>query len=170
MNNQWAISTHRNLAQGGPSFAARGLAYDIASIRVDGNDFLAMYSVTQWAAERARLGMGSTLIEVFTYRAEAHSSSDDPSRYRPSEDYKSWPLGDPIERLKTHLISIKSISEDDFKKLETNANEEVIAAYKEAESFGTHDEGPHPPISTLFEDVYAVPPNHLLEQRGQLGR
>ena len=66
VNNQWAISTHANISSGGSNFASRGLAYDIASIRVDGNDLLAVYAVTSWAAERARAGIGPTLIEIFT--------------------------------------------------------------------------------------------------------
>ena len=80
VNNQWAISTHANFASGIANFAARGLPYGLASIRVDGNDFLALYSVTKWARERAASGAGSTHIEVLTYRSGAHSSSDDPSR------------------------------------------------------------------------------------------
>ena len=84
VNNQWAISTFQGTAGGEQrSFAARGPGYGIAGIRVDGNDFLAVYAVTQWAAQRARTGGGPTLIELVTYRAAAHSTSDDPSRYRP---------------------------------------------------------------------------------------
>ena len=86
VNNQWAISTHRNIASGSPTFAARGLAYNVPCIRVDGNDFLALYSVTKWARERAAAGEGATHIEVLTYRTGAHSSSDDPSRYRPGDE------------------------------------------------------------------------------------
>ena len=106
VNNQWAISTHANFATGVGEFASRGLPYGLASIRVDGNDFLALYSVTKWARDRAASGMGATHIEVLTYRAGAHSSSDDPSRYRPSDEHNMWPGGDPIERLKTHLIGL----------------------------------------------------------------
>ena len=84
VNNQWAISTFQGTAGGEQrSFAARGPGYGVAGIRVDGNDFLAVYAVTQWAAQRARTGGGPTLIELVTYRAAAHSTSDDPSRYRP---------------------------------------------------------------------------------------
>ena len=87
------------------SFAARGPGYGIAGIRVDGNDFLAVHAVTEWAAQRARTGAGPTLIELVTYRAAAHSTSDDPARYRAKDDQEHWPLGDPIERLKQHLIA-----------------------------------------------------------------
>jgi 2-oxoisovalerate dehydrogenase E1 component alpha subunit len=94
VNNQWAISTFQSVAGGEHrTFAARGPACGIAGIRVDGNDALAIYAVTQWAAERARLGAGPTLIELVTYRAGSHSTSDDPLRYRPHEECKLFPLG-----------------------------------------------------------------------------
>ena len=99
-NNQWAISTFQGFAGGERRpFAARGLGLGIPGIRVDGNDLLAVYAVTRWAATRARAGGGPTLIELVTYRGGAHSTSDDPSRYRPKDDYEKWPLGDPVDRL-----------------------------------------------------------------------
>ncbi|MDP9065062.1 MAG: 3-methyl-2-oxobutanoate dehydrogenase (2-methylpropanoyl-transferring) subunit alpha, partial [Pseudomonadota bacterium] len=107
VNNQWAISTFQGFAGGEQrSFAARGPGYGMAGIRVDGNDFLAVHAVTLWAAERARTGAGPTLIELVTYRAAAHSTSDDPARYRAKNDHEHWPLGDPVERLKQHLIEL----------------------------------------------------------------
>ena len=100
VNNQWAISTFQGFAGGEvQTFAKRGPGYGMPGIRVDGNDFLAVYAVTQWAAERARQSGGPTLIEHVSDRAAAHSTSDDPSRYRPKEEWKAWPLGDPIVRL-----------------------------------------------------------------------
>ena len=169
VNNQWAISTHMNLSAGGSTFAARGIAYDLPSIRVDGNDFLALYAVTQWAAERARQGLGATFIEVLTYRGEAHSSSDDPTRYRPKDEWESWPLGDPVERLKAHLKAIGEWDNKKHKALEKELNELVVKSYKKAEEYGTLDEGPYPPTSTLFEDVYKNELPHLRKQRQQLG-
>jgi len=169
VNNQWAISTHKNISSGGATFAARGIAYDVPSIRVDGNDFLALYSVTSWAAERARKGGGPTFIEVFTYRGEAHSTSDDPTRYRPKDEWKSWPLGDPIERLKAHLIGLGAWSEKEQSKLEKELDTLVIKSYKEAEKHGTLSEGPWAPEDTLFEDVYKKPPRHLRKQRQEFG-
>ena len=169
VNNQWAISTHKNISSGGATFAARGIAYDVPSIRVDGNDFLALYSVTSWAAERARKGGGPTFIEVFTYRGEAHSTSDDPTRYRPKDEWKSWPLGDPIERLKAHLIGLKAWSEKEHNKLEKELDALVIKSYKEAEKHGTLSEGPWASEDTLFEDVYKKPPRHLRKQRQEFG-
>ena len=170
VNNQWAISTHKNLATGGSNFAARGLAYDIPSLRVDGNDFLALYSVTKWARERARAGKGATYIEVYTYRAGAHSSSDDPTRYRPGDEFKCWPGGDPVDRLKDHLIKIGAWSEDKNIELTEKIDSEVIAAYKEACTFGDLANGPFPPSSTIFTEVYEEVPWHIQEQREELGK
>jgi 2-oxoisovalerate dehydrogenase E1 component alpha subunit len=141
----------------------------LPSIRVDGNDFLALYSVTSWAAERARKGEGATFIEVFTYRGDAHSTSDDPTRYRPKDEWESWPLGDPIDRLKKHLISLGEWSNTDQKKLEKELDELVIKSYKEAEKHGTLIEGPWASEETLFEDVYKKPLRHLRKQRQELG-
>ena len=104
VDNQWAISTHRNLATGGATFAARADAYRLPGLRVDGNDFLAVHAAETWAIERARRGGGPTLVELVTYRRDAHSTSDDPAQYRAADEADHWPGGDPIERLKQHLI------------------------------------------------------------------
>ncbi len=87
VNNQWAISSHQEIAGGEEAtFAARAIGFGLACLRVDGNDLLAVYAATQWAAERARANHGATLIELFTYRAAPHSTSDDPNRYRPENE------------------------------------------------------------------------------------
>jgi 2-oxoisovalerate dehydrogenase E1 component alpha subunit len=166
VNNQWAISTFQGFAGGERRpFAARGLGLGIPGIRVDGNDLLAIYSVTQWAAERARRGGGPTLIELVTYRAGAHSTSDDPSKYRPKDEYKEFPLGDPIDRLKNHLISIDHWSEEKHEQLEEELKAEVLAAWKEAQQYGTMTEGPFLESGTMFDDIYAEVPKHLESQR-----
>ena len=170
VNNQWAISTHANLATGGRTFAERGLAYDIPSFRVDGNDFLALYAVTKWARDRASAGLGPTFIEVYTYRAGAHSSSDDPSAYRPQDEFECWPGGDPIERLKGHLIGRGLWDEDKHTELTERIDAEVMAAYKEACTFGDLANGPYPPASTIFTEVYEEVPWHVQEQREELGK
>tara|TARA_B100000900_G_C20586694_1_gene719895 strand:- start:1460 stop:2698 length:1239 start_codon:yes stop_codon:yes gene_type:complete len=170
VNNQWAISTHANLATGGRTFAERGLAYDIPSFRVDGNDFLALYAVTKWARDRAGAGLGPTFIEVYTYRAGAHSSSDDPIAYRPQDEFKHWPGGDPIERLKGHLIGRGLWDEDKHTALTERIDSEVMAAYKEACTFGDLANGPYPPASTIFTEVYEEVPWHVQEQREELGK
>ena len=170
VNNQWAISSFAGIAGGeSATFAARGIGYGLATLRVDGNDFPAVYAVTQWAAERARAGLGATLIELVTYRASAHSTSDDPGRYRPKNEAAAWPLGDPIERLKAHLIALGEWDEKRHEALQDALGKEVQAAYKKAEGFGTVREGPISPVPTMFEDVYAEQPWHLRRQRQELG-
>jgi 2-oxoisovalerate dehydrogenase E1 component alpha subunit len=169
VNNQWAISSFQGLAGGEQrSFAARGPGYGIAGIRVDGNDFLALHAVTAWAAERARRGGGPTLIESVTYRAAAHSTSDDPARYRPKDDWQAWPLGDPIERLKQHLIALGEWSAQRHEQLVAELEAHVVECWKQAQSAGTMTEGPRLDPRTMFEDVFATMPAHLLRQRQQL--
>ena len=169
VNNQWAISTFQGFAGGEQrSFAARGAGYGIPGIRVDGNDFLAVYAATTWAAERSRNGFGPTLIELVTYRAGAHSTSDDPARYRPKDDYDRWPLGDPIERLKQHLILLGDWSEERHAALTTELEAHVTESWKEATKFGTMTEGPKLDPDLLFEDVFKEMPEHLKIQRAQM--
>ena len=169
VNNQWAISTFQGFAGGEQSsFAARGPGYGIPGLRVDGNDFLAVYAATQWAAARARTGTGATLIELVTYRASAHSTSDDPARYRPKDDYEKWPLGDPLERLKRHLILKGDWSEERHSALSQELDEMISQAWKEAVTFGTLTDGPRLNADQMFEDVFKEIPAHLREQREQL--
>lgn len=171
VNNQWAISTFQAFAGGeAGSFAARGPGYGIPGIRVDGNDFLAVYAVTQWAAERARKGHGPTLIELVTYRAAPHSTSDDPSRYRPKDEYERWPLGDPIERLKAHLIALGEWTEEREAVLMQQCEEEVSAAWLEANTYGSLTSGPQLEPQTMFEDVLKEQTPNLARQRMQLAK
>ena len=169
VNNQWAISTFQAIAGGeATTFAARGVGCGIASLRVDGNDFLAVYAASQWAAQRARSNLGPTLIEYITYRAGAHSSSDDPSRYRPADEWKHFPLGDPIMRLKRHLTLLGSWSEQEHEATHKELEAQVSAALKEAERHGTLASGRMAGAATMFEDVYKDMPAHLRQQRQQL--
>ncbi len=170
INNQWAISSFQALAGGeSTTFAARGVGSGIASLRVDGNDFLAIYAASQWAVERARGNLGPTLIEWVTYRAGPHSTSDDPSKYRPADDWARFPLGDPIDRLKRHLIGIGAWSEEEHHRTQKEYEAQVIAAQKQAESHGTLATGQTSSVATMFEDVYKEMPWHLRCQRQQLG-
>ena len=169
VNNQWAISTFQGFAGGERrSFAARGLGLGIPGVRVDGNDLLAVYAVTEWAAQRAREGRGPTLIELVTYRGGAHSTSDDPSIYRPKDEWSSFPLGDPIERLKQHLVNTGHWSDEQHTELEVQLKQSVDDAWKEAITYGTMTEGPRLNVDEMFDDVYAVTPAHLEKQREQL--
>jgi 2-oxoisovalerate dehydrogenase E1 component alpha subunit len=170
VNNQWAISTFQAIAGGeNTTFAARGVGCGIASLRVDGNDFLAVYAASKWAADRARNNLGPTLIEWVTYRAGPHSTSDDPTKYRPADDWACFPLGDPIERLKKHLINIGAWSEKEHDATQKELEAEVIAAQKEAELYGTLSSGYTPSPAEMFDDVYKDLPEHLRLQRQQLG-
>ena len=169
VNNQWAISSFAGFAGAeATSFAARALGYGVAGLRVDGNDALAVHAATEWAAERARTNHGPTLIEHFTYRAEGHSTSDDPSAYRPAREGGAWPLGDPIERLRAHLEALGEWDAARHEALLQSVTEEVKAAQKAAEANGILGHGLHQPLETLFEDVFAEEPWHLREQTAQM--
>ena len=170
VNNQWAISTFQAIAGGeGTTFAARGVGSGIASLRVDGNDYLAVYAASQWALERARRNHGPTLIEWVTYRAGPHSTSDDPSKYRPANDPARFPLGDPIARLKQHLIKLGAWTDAEHEAMQKELEAEVTAAQKEAERYGTLADGMVRSPAEMFEDVYKVMPAHLRQQRQELG-
>jgi len=170
VNNQWAISTFQALAGGeSVTFAARGVGSGIASLRVDGNDFLAVYAASRWAAERARANLGPTLIEWVTYRAGPHSTSDDPSRYRPADDWSHFPLGDPIARLRQHLTGLGLWSDAEHEATRQELEAQIVAAQKEAEQYGTLADGRMPGAASMFEDVYKDMPEHLLRQRQQSG-
>ncbi len=169
VNNQWAISTFQGFAGGERRpFAARGVGLGIPGIRVDGNDLLAVYAVTCWAAERARNGHGPTLIEHVTYRGGAHSTSDDPSRYRPKDEWAAFPLGDPMDRLIQHLIKLGHWSDENQTALEQETKTIVDDAWKEAVSFGTMSEPPFLDAQLMFEDVFKEMPDHLKRQRDEL--
>src|ERR1700689_2446921 len=166
VNNQWAISTFQGYAGGEQrSFAARGPGYGMPGIRVDANDFLGFCAVSGWAAERARTGPGPTLIELVTYRGAAHSTSDDPARYRAKNDHEHWPLGDPIARLKQHLIGLGEWSEARHQALTAELEGLVASSWKEAAGFGTMSEGPRLDADLMFEDVFKDIPEHLQKQR-----
>ena len=166
VNNQWAISSFQGIAAGeGETFAARGTGYGLATLRVDGNDLLAVYAATQWAAERARRGGGATLIEHFTYRKAGHSTSDDPSKYRPENEPDVWPFGDPLERLKAHLILIGEWDEARHAALVDDCKKEVRETYKAAEAMGNLSGETKVNDFTMFEQVYEKALPHLDEQK-----
>lgn len=172
VNNQWAISTFQGIASGNArTLARRSQGYGLAALRVDGNDLLAVYAATQWASERARHGGGGTVIEHFTYRVEGHSTSDDPKGYRPQDEGQAWPFGDPIERLKKHMI-VKGIwSDKQHDTLVDDIKNEVKETYKAAEAIGYATSGDTGGISpeTMFEDVFEHMPPHLVKQRQKMG-
>ncbi len=170
VNNQWAISSFQGIAGGGDtSFAQRGIGYSLPTLRVDGNDLLAGYAATTWATERARSGHGPTLIEWVTYRAASHSSSDDPTKYRPADAAAAWPLGDPVKRLSQHLIVTGSATETTLAELHEACRSEVMDVIDQAENLGTINSGPKASPVEMFRHVYAEMPPHLIEQRQELG-
>lgn len=171
VNNQYAISSYSGFAGSErTTFAARGIGYGIPALRVDGNDALAVYAATRWAANRARSNLGPSLIELFTYRADAHSTSDDPASYRSAQERAEWPLGDPIARLKRHCIQRGIWDMARQEQMDRDCAEQVLAAQKEAEANGIHGHGLHHPDATMFQDVYEHMPWHLQEQRDQAVR
>ena len=132
------------------------------------NASMAVLAASRWAAERARSNLGPTLIEWLTYRAGAHSTSDDPSKYRPADDWQQFPLGDPIARLKQHLVGSGDWSDKEHEQAQKEFEAEVNAAMKEAEqSGGALIDGHIPPLATMFEGVYKDMPAHLQEQMRQ---
>ena len=168
VNNQWAISSFCGIAGAEKAtFAQRATGYGIPGLRVDGNDVLAVYSAMRWAADRARSNLGPTLIEFFTYRAEGHSTSDDPSGYRPASEAKAWPLGDPIERLKAHLVALGEWDEERHEAMRAECDAEVRGAQKEAEKLGVLPQQGKDNIESMFDDVYAELPWNLVEQRDE---
>jgi 2-oxoisovalerate dehydrogenase E1 component alpha subunit len=168
VNNQWAISSFCGIAGAEKAtFAQRATGYGIPGLRVDGNDALAVYAAMRWAADRARSNLGPTLIEYFTYRAEGHSTSDDPSGYRPASEAKAWPLGDPIERLKAHLVACREWDEERHEAMRAECDAEVRGAQKEAEKLGILPQQGKDNIESMFDDVYAELPWNLVEQRDE---
>jgi 2-oxoisovalerate dehydrogenase E1 component alpha subunit len=169
VNNHWAISTPEDFARGASAtFADRGFGFSIPALRVDGNDYLAVYAASQWAAERARANLGPTLIEWVTLRVGAHSTSDDPSVYRPPDEAEKFPLGDPIDRLRRHLVAAGEWDDERHAALVRDVDGLVDAAFAEADSHGSVKSGVVGSPRSMFDDVYAVLPRHLVEQRERL--
>ncbi|MBV1704988.1 MAG: thiamine pyrophosphate-dependent dehydrogenase E1 component subunit alpha, partial [Hyphomicrobiales bacterium] len=169
VNNQWAISSAQSVAGGEEStFASRAIGYGIPGVRVDGNDYLAVFAASRWAAERARSNHGPTLIEHFTYRAAPHSTSDDPARYRAGDEWERWPLGDPIARLKLHLVRAGAWDDGRHSAMLRAVEADVAEADARAQALGVHGDGPHHDPLTMFDDVYKDMPWNLREQRDEL--
>lgn len=170
VNNQWAISSFSGIAGGGEAtFADRAIGYGLPAIRVDGNDYLAVLAASKWAIARARGGHGPVIIEWLTYRAAAHSTSDDPSAYRSKEEASAWPLGDPIDRLRQHLATKGIWSDGRHAQVEAEILDTVIATQKEVESHGTFVNPQPLSPAEIFRGVYKDMPPHLRRQRQEMG-
>ncbi|MCL2725722.1 MAG: thiamine pyrophosphate-dependent dehydrogenase E1 component subunit alpha [Polyangiaceae bacterium] len=157
-NNHWAISLPVAKQTASKTLAIKGRAYGVRSERVDGNDFVALYKVFSEAADRARRGEGPTFVEAVTYRVGAHSTSDDPSRYRTDAEVDAWKKKDPILRLARHLRHLGLITDAFDAKLDEEFAIEIGSVVSEVEAL------PPPTRESLFDDVYAALPWHLREQ------
>jgi 2-oxoisovalerate dehydrogenase E1 component alpha subunit len=157
-NNGYAISTPSSEQYAGDGIAPRGVAYGIKTIRVDGNDILAVYAAAVAARKIAVDQQQPVLIEAMSYRLGAHSTSDDPSGYRSHEEEETWRQKDPINRMKNWLLKQQWWDESRDEKLHKEYRSEILAELKLAEK------RPKPPLEDLINDVYKTPPAHLLEQ------
>ena len=160
-NNQWAISVPLAKQMAGPVYK-RAFGFGFPGVQVDGNDVLAVYAVTRAAAERARDGAGPTLIEAITYRLGAHTTTDDPTRYRTSAELDMWKAREPIGRYRAFLERAGLFTE--ALEREVQAEADRVAA----EVRSTVEHMPDPPLSDLVDHVYADPPATLTAQWRQL--
>jgi pyruvate dehydrogenase E1 component alpha subunit len=163
-NNGWAISVPRSRQSAAASFASRGPGFGVPSVLVDGNDLFAVYEVMQQAVERARSGQGPTLIETLTYRLGAHTTADDPTRYRDEAEVEAWRLKDPILRLQRFLLKRDLLTEADNQKIIDEVEEEVNRAADEAVAL------PAPAPDAFFDYATADLSPRLQEQRQDLLR
>jgi 2-oxoisovalerate dehydrogenase E1 component alpha subunit len=158
-NNGWAISVPAEHQTASRTYADKGVGYGVHAVRVDGNDALAVYSVVQQAVQRASAGQGPTLVELITYRAGAHSTSDDPTAYREKGEHERQLKRDPLRRMRKYLEHQGAWSDADEKRFETDVNAELQACIDRAEA------APQPPIGSMFEQVFERMPKHLQEQQ-----
>jgi len=161
-NNGWAISVPTERQTASETLAQKGIAYGVPAVRVDGNDAFAVVFTVREAVARASRGEGPTLIEALTYRMGGHSTSDDPNAYRGSDVLKPWALRDPIERVRAYLAARGAV--DDAADQKSKA--ELDQRFKEAVEIA--ERTPRPRLETMFDDVYATPPWHLVEERAKL--
>jgi pyruvate dehydrogenase E1 component alpha subunit/2-oxoisovalerate dehydrogenase E1 component alpha subunit len=161
-NNHWAISVPTSKQTASESIAIKAKAYGFPGVKVDGNDAVAVYAAVKEAVDRARGGDGPSLVECETYRIGAHSSSDDPTRYRDEREVEQWRKRDPLDLMRSRLQTWKLWSAREEDQLRASVLEEVNGAIAEAEK------KPDPPRASLFDDVYLNAPWSLREQREEL--
>jgi len=157
-NNQWAISAPSEKQTRIPLYR-RANGFGFPGVRVDGNDILAVHAVTTAALDRARRGEGPTLVEAFTYRMSPHTTSDDPTRYRPSAELEQWKLKDPIARLKVHLARTGQAGEPFFAEIE--AESDALAERLRRECLAMPDPAP----SEMFAHAYHEPHPLVAEEQ-----
>jgi 2-oxoisovalerate dehydrogenase E1 component alpha subunit len=159
-NNQWAISEPLERQSRVPLFL-RALGFGFPGVRVDGNDVLACLAVTRKAMQAAREGQGPTMIEAYTYRMGAHTTTDDPTRYRLAAELETWKLKDPIERVKAYLVRNDQADESFFAGLDAEADELGSRIRNACRAM------PDPDPMAIFENVYAEPSALLEAERDQ---
>lgn len=162
-NNQWAISTPGHLQTAAETIALKGIGYGVEGIRADGNDVFAVYTAVKYAADKARRGDGPTFVELLTYRVSAHSSSDDPSRYRDEKVTEVWRHAkDPLRRMEAFLIKRGWLVAGEREAMAAQLEADVRDAITRQEAIAM------PELDSLVEDVYETPPWHLREQMSEL--
>jgi pyruvate dehydrogenase E1 component alpha subunit/2-oxoisovalerate dehydrogenase E1 component alpha subunit len=162
-NNQWAISTPGQIQTAAETIALKALGYGIEPLRADGNDVFAVYDVVKHAADKARRGDGPTFVELLTYRVSAHSSSDDPSRYRDEKVTEVWRhQRDPLRRMELYLIARGWLATGEREALAARLEAEVRDAIARAEAVGA------PPLESIVDDVFEEPTWLLREQLAEL--
>jgi pyruvate dehydrogenase E1 component alpha subunit len=164
VNNGWAVSTPASVQSASETFAIKALAYGIPGVRVDGNDVFAVYAAAAEATDRARRGEGPTLIEAVTYRLGAHSSSDDPTRYREADEVAGWAAKEPLIRLRAWLGRAGLLNDAQDRALVAEIADEIREAIVAEEAV------PPPDLDSLIEDVYVRPHAVLVEQLAELKR
>lgn len=157
-NNQYAISVPRGKQTASKTLAQKAIAYDIPGILVDGNDIFAMYVATKEAIDRARRGEGPTLIEAYTYRLGAHTTSDDPTKYRKDEEVEEWRPKDPLTRFKKYLLDKGVITEEWEEKTKEELDKEVVSTFESLEDNSDTE------IEDIFKYHYETMPPQLEEQ------
>jgi pyruvate dehydrogenase E1 component alpha subunit len=157
-NNQWAISEPLERQSRQPLYK-RALGFGFPGVRVDGNDVLATLAVTRAALASAREGNGPTLIEAFTYRMGAHTTSDDPTRYRLSAELEAWKLKDPIERMRAFLFKSQIADADFFAAVDDEAEKLAVGLRKRCRAM------PDPPPLSMFDNVYGELTPLLADER-----
>ncbi len=161
-NNHWSISVPTERQTASATIAVKAKAYGVPGVRVDGNDILACYAVIKEAVDRARAGLGPTFVECVTYRMGAHSTSDDPTRYRSDAEVEAWGKKDPVLRFRRFLLKKGLVSDAFDAELEAAFTTQLSAA------IATVEAAQAPRADTLFDDVYAELPWHLREQQQEL--
>jgi pyruvate dehydrogenase E1 component alpha subunit len=161
-NNQWAISVPVSKQTASETIAIKAVAYGMPGLRVDGNDVLACYVAAKAAVDRARAGGGPSFLECLTYRLGGHSSSDDPTRYRDEREAKQWEERDPLKRHRAWLVARGEWDDAREERFLDDAGRRVTDAIAAVEA------APPPAVETMFDDVYAVVPHHLADQRRRL--